>query len=255
MSNMFDLSGKVAFVTGASSGLGRQLSLALAEAGADVAIVARRVEKLEAVKAEIEEKGVKCYAHQCDITDNKQIKETVSAIEDYFGKIDILINNAGVGYIEPAESQSDETWLKTINLNLNAQYFVSREVARGMIKRGYGKIISLGSIHSSVAMAEFPVSAYAAAKGGIKMMTKALAVEWAKHGITVNAIGPAYFPSEMTGEIIGSDEFQDIVKLRCPMGRTGRTGELDGAILYFASDASSYTTGQLLSIDGGWTAI
>ena len=124
-----------------------------------------------------------------------------------------------------------------------------------MIKQNYGRIIMTGSIHSSVAMTGMPLNAYCTTKGGVRMMTKALATEWAKYNITVNASGPAYFESEMTEVVVGDNSFQEVVKTYCPMGRIGKTGELDGAVVYFASDASSYTTGQLLSIDGGWTAI
>ncbi len=255
MTNLFDLTGKTALVTGASSGLGVQIAKALAGNGADVAIVARREERLEEVKKEIEALGVQCYTHKCDVMEVEQIKQTVADVEEHFGKIDILCNNAGVGLFDAAENQSDEIWETMIRTNLSSHYYFSREAAKGMIQRGYGKIIMTGSIHSVVGMAELPLSAYATTKGGIEMMTKQLAVEWAKYGITVNAIGPAYFSSEMTQDVIGTDEFQEVVKLRCPMGRIGSEGELDGAILYFASDASSYTTGQLLCVDGGWTAI
>lgn len=255
MSGLFDLTGKVALVTGASSGLGVQFAKALARQGADVAICARRVEKLEAVKAEIEELGVKAFAVRCDVTDNADIARMVSEVEGHFGKIDILVNNAGVGDASPAAEMTDETWRKVIGTNLDAVYFVAREVGKVMIKNGYGKIVNIGSLHSEVAMAPWPVPAYAAAKGGVKMLTKALAVEWAKYGITVNAIGPAYFASEMTGAIMENGGFDQVAAAYCPMGRAGRPGELDGALIYFASDASSYTSGQLLCIDGAWTAI
>lgn len=255
MTKLFDLTGRVALITGGSSGLGVQFALALAGAGADVAISARRVEKLEEVKAQVEEKGVKCTAHACDVGQLDQIKRMVAEVEEAHGKIDILVNNAGIARFEPAEIQSDEAWLDTININLNAQYFVTREVVKGMIERKYGRIINIGSIHSSVAMLELPLSAYVTSKGGIKNMTLAMATEWAKHGITVNAIGPAYFPSEMTGDVIAGEDFQEVIRTRCPMGRAGRDGELDTAIIYFAAEATSYTTGQLLSVDGGWTAI
>ena len=255
MSNLFDLTGKVALITGASSGLGVQIAKAYAAQGADIAICARRTEKLEAVKKDIEAFGVRCYTHRCDVTKIDDIKETVKDTEAFFGKIDILVNNAGIGLFDNAENQSDEIWKAMIDTNLNSHYYFSREVAKGMIERRYGKIIMTGSIHSTVAMSELPLSAYCTTKGGIEMMVKALAAEWAKYNITVNAVGPAYFPSEMTGGIIGSDDFKKVIALRCPMGRAGRDGELDGAYIYFASDASSYTTGQLLSVDGGWTAI
>ncbi|MCD7804039.1 MAG: SDR family oxidoreductase [Oscillospiraceae bacterium] len=255
MKNYFDLTGRVALVTGASSGLGVQIAKALANQGADLAIVARRESKLLAVKEEIEALGVKCYIHCCDVSNVEEIKQTVKDVEAHYGKIDILCNNAGIGLFDAAEKQSDEIWQTMMHVNLDAPYYFSREVAKGMIERGYGRIIMTGSIHSTVGMMELPLSAYATTKGGIRMMVKQLATEWAKYGITVNAIGPAYFPSEMTSDVIGSSDFQEVIKARCPMGRAGRDGELDGAVIYFASEASSYTTGQLLSIDGGWTAI
>ena len=257
MNNLFDLTGKVALVTGASSGLGVQFAKALARQGADVAICARRLEKLEAVKAEIEALGVKCFACKCDVSDNNQIKEMVAAVENHFGKIDILVNNAGVGGASPAEATSDDEWNWIVSVNLNAVYFVAREVGNVMIKNGYGKIINIGSLHSEVVMPNtcWPVGAYSAAKGGVKMLTKALAVEWAKKGITVNTIGPAYFSSEMTDGILSTGAFDQVAATYCPMARAGKEGELDGALIYFASDASSYTTGQYLAVDGGWTAV
>lgn len=255
MGRLFSLEGKVALVTGASSGLGVQFAKALARQGADLAIVARRMEKLEAVKKELEELGVKVLAVQCDVTDVQQIKDAVKEVKDHFGKIDILVNNAGIGFMEPAESQSDEDWYKAVNINLNGVYFVAREVGKIMVEQKYGKVINIGSIHSTAAMMGAPISAYAATKGGVKMMTKALATEWAQYNITVNTIGPAYFESEMTQEVVGDESFGQVVKAYCPMGRIGKEGELDGAIVYFASDASSYTTGQYLAVDGGWTAI
>ena len=255
MKNLFDLSGKVAIVTGASSGLGVQIAKALATQGADIAIVARRQEKLDKVKAQIEELGVHCFTAKCDVTHIDEIKDAVSSIKQHFGKIDILVNNAGVGLFGPAAEQSDELWQTMMATNLNSVYYFSREVGKEMIKNNYGKIINVGSIHSTVAMTGMPLSAYCTTKGGVLMLTKALANEWAKHNITVNAIGPAYFASEMTGGVIGDEGFKQLVKTYCPMGRIGEEGELDGAVVYFASNASSYTTGQLLSIDGGWTAI
>ncbi len=255
MSGLFDLSGKTAVVTGASSGLGRQFALALARQGADVAILARRLEKLEAVKAEVEALGVQCLPVKCDVTDNGQVKAAVEAVVARFGRVDILCDNAGIGLFAPAEEESDEIWDSMIRTNLSAVFYVAREFGKQMIKQNYGKIIMTGSIHSSVAMTGLPLNAYCTTKGGVRMMVKALATEWAKYNITVNAIGPAYFESEMTQSVVGDEEFQKVVKTYCPMGRVGRAGELDGAIVYFASDASSYTTGQLLSIDGGWTAI
>jgi gluconate 5-dehydrogenase len=255
MSSLFDLTGKVALVTGASSGLGVQFAKALAKEGADIAIVARRLERLEEVKAEIEALGVRCFATTCDVLDVDKIKRAVGEIKAYYGRIDILVNSAGVARNIPAEDQSDEDWLAVINTNLNSVYYVAREVGKVMIEQNYGKIINVGSIHSNVAMVGLGISAYTSAKGGVRMLTKDLANEWAKYNITVNAIGPSYFKSEMTDSVIDSPPFQQLLKAYCPMGRAGKPGELDGALIYFASDASSFTTGQLLQIDGGWTAI
>lgn len=255
MKNYFDLTGKVALITGGSSGLGVQFAKALGNQGAKIALLARRIEKLEEVKKELESLGYEVFIDQCDVTKVDEVKKSVENIVNHYGTIDILVNNAGVASISPSESMPDEEWEKTINTNLNAVYYVSREVGAIMVEKGYGKIINLGSIHSTVAMSAFPIASYSTSKGGVLMLTKALAAEWAKYGITVNAIGPAYFESEMTGNVINSNEFQQVVKAYCPMGRVGRPGELDGALIYFASDASSYTTGQLLQIDGGWTTI
>lgn len=255
MAGLFDLTNKVAVVTGASSGLGVQFAKALARQGANVALVARRVDRLNDVRKELEDLGVKSLAVKCDVSNVDEIKSAVKEIVDYFGTIDILVNNAGVGTAEPAETQSDDTWEWVMNVNLNGVYYFAREVGKIMIEKKYGKIINIGSIHSTVAMPGLPISAYCTSKGGVEMMTKALANEWAKYNITVNAIGPAYFPSEMTGDILKDEGFAQVIKTYCPMGRPGRDGELDGAVIYFASDASSYTTGQLLSVDGGWTAI
>jgi gluconate 5-dehydrogenase len=255
MKNLFDLTGKIAIVTGASSGLGKRFAKTLAEAGANVAILARRVERLTETKKLLDELGSDTLALKCDVTNLADVKQAIKEIKDHYGRIDILVNNAGVATAGEAHNHSDEEWQKVINTNLNAVFYMSREVGKIMVKQNYGKIINLGSIHSRVAMPGLPISAYCASKGGVFMLTKALAAEWAKYNITVNALGPSYFASEMTGNIIDTPDFAKILKTYCPMGRAGAEDELDGALLYFASDASSFTTGQLLNIDGGWTAI
>ncbi|MDR1976578.1 MAG: glucose 1-dehydrogenase [Campylobacteraceae bacterium] len=252
---LFDLSGKSAIVTGASSGLGAQFAKALAHQGANVAIVARRVEKLEAVAKEVEALGVKCLPIRCDVLNNDDIRDAVAKAKNEYGRIDILVNNAGVARSVSAETQSDEDWHLVINTNLNSVYFFAREVGKVMVEQRYGKIINLGSIHSRAAMLSSGLSGYCASKGGVFMLTKQLAAEWAKYNITVNAIGPSYFRSEMTAGVAKNPQFEQILKAYCPMGRFGEEGELDGAVVYFASDASNFTTGQLLNIDGGWTAI
>ena len=254
MKNIFDLKGRVALVTGGSSGLGVQFAKALAHQGADIAITARRTDRLEAVKTEIEAIGVKCLTVTCDVGKTDQIVSMVAEVKKHFGKIDILINNAGVGKAIPADTQTDDEWRWVIGINLDSVYYVAREVGKIMIEQKYGRIVNIGSLHSSVGKIGSGLSAYCASKGGLLMLTKSLAYEWAPHNITVNAIGPAYFPSEMTEAAIGNDDFLESIKQRCPMGRVGRDGELDGAVVYFAAESSSYTTGQLLTVDGGWTA-
>ena len=255
MKNYFDLTGKVALVTGGSSGLGVQLATALGEQGAKIALFARREEKLKKVQKDLEAKGIEAMYVVTDVLDTDNIAESVAKVKDRYGRIDILINGAGVAVFHPAEEQPIADWDRTIDTNLNGVYYVAREVGKVMVEQKYGKIINIGSIHSTVAMTGLGLSAYVAAKGGVKLLTKALATEWAKYNITVNAIGPAYFESEMTADIIADKEFEDVVKTYCPMGRVGAQGELNGAVIYFASDSSSYTTEQLLSIDGGCTCI
>ena len=255
MSSLFCIHDKVAVVTGASSGLGRQFALALAREGAKLAILARRADRLETVRQEICALGRECIAVPCDVADSASIKAVVDTVVRHYGCIDILVNNAGIGITGPAESQTDGDWEAMLRTNLSGVYYMAREVGNVMIRQSYGKIINIASIHGLISRSGGTLSAYCATKGGVVTLTRALANEWAKHNITVNAIAPAYFESEMTEKVFSSDAFREMVKARCPMGRPGQAGELDGALIYFASDASAYTTGQLLAVDGGWTTM
>ncbi len=255
MPNPFSLNGKVALVTGASSGIGVQFAKALAGQGAHVALMARRLEKLEQVASEIKSMGVDCLPVQADVNQVDQVRNAVSQVISHFGQIHILVNNAGVSEIAPAENMSDEAWQKVVDTNLTAVFTLAREVGKHMIEKQYGKIINTASMFGVVANTAFPVVNYHATKFGVVGLTKALAAEWAKHHITVNAIGPGFFESEMTQAAISTPEFNQYVQISCPMKRIGQTGELDGALLYLASDASSYTTGQIICVDGGWTAV
>lgn len=256
MKNYFDLTGDVAIVTGASSGLGVQFANALANQSANLALFARREEKLKKVKEQIEnDYGVKVNYYITDVTDSNKVDENVKKVIEDFGKIDILVNNAGLGLSANTTETSDKEWLQMMNINVNSLFYMARACAKNMKENGYGRIINLGSIHSSVALPNGEITMYTTTKGAVRNMTKALAVEWAKDGITVNAIGPAYFASEMTEEVLSDDEFNQFIQASDPMGRTGKPGELDTALLMFASHESTYTTGQLLTVDGGWTAI
>jgi len=255
MRNYFELKGKVALVTGASSGLGVQFAKALASQGADIIIAARRLERLEQVKKDVEELGVKCLAVKCDVGKVADVVAMVEKAKSQFGKIDILVNNAGVAGFAPADMQTDKEWLHIIDINLNALYYVTREVGKLMLEKGYGRVINIGSVASVMAVKGTPLSAYNASKGAVEMLTKSLASEWATRNITVNCIGPGYFMSEMTENIMDSPEFGTTIKTYCPMERPGGEGELDTALLFFASELSAYVTGQMLCVDGGMTAI
>lgn len=257
MKNYFDLTGKTALITGASSGLGKQFAKALVNQGAAVILVARRKDRLDALVKEIQDEGGEAIDIVCDVSNEENIIQTVKEAKAWKGHIDILVNNAGVAVNANAETQTTEEWTHVIDINLTSCYIMAREVGKVMIEQKYGKIINLGSIHSNTVVnaAVEQITSYCASKGGIQMLTKALAAEWAKYNITVNALAPAYFPSEMTQGVLGNDSFTQFISMRCPMGRMGKDGELDGALIYFASDASSYTTGQTLNIDGGWNCI
>lgn len=255
MKNLFDLTGKVAVVTGASSGLGMQFARALASQGADVAVIARRYEKLTALCKDIEAMGRKALPVKCDVTKEDDVEKAVSEVIEQFGKIDILVNNAGVAAGDGIENLSEEDWDKVLDTNLKGVYLFSKHVVPYMEEKKYGKIINTASMWGVVGNAAMPATAYHASKGGVVNLTKALAGELAKYNITVNAIGPGFFESEMTKDIVYNEGFKAYLNSRCPMKRLGQPGELDGIIIYLASDASSYTTGQTICVDGGWTAV
>jgi gluconate 5-dehydrogenase len=253
----FDLTGKVALCAGGSSGLGLQFAKAMASAGADVAIVARRVDRLEENKKVIEEEyGVKCYTHYMDLCKPETITACVEDVLAHFGKIDILVNSAGVPCRNVAETQSYEDWMLVMNSDLNGPFWLMHECVRLAMKpQMYGKIVNIASIHAFVSRIGYNTNAYCAAKGGLLMLTKSLANEWAKYNITVNGIAPGYFPSELTQRYVDSPEFKQTCEVYSPFGRPGITGEMDGLCIYLASDASSFTTGQTVAVDGGWLTV
>lgn len=252
---MFDLTGKIAVITGASSGLGIQFAHALAMQGASVALLARNEDKLRVVKQNLEKKGTVCVAIRCDVTNEKLVNEAVDAIIGKCGKIDILVNNAGAVNTAPGEQLSMQEWDDVLDVNLRSVFMVSRAVGCRMIEKKYGKIINISSMYGFVANTMYPLANYHASKHGVIGLTKALAIEWAKYNITVNSIAPGFFETEMTSEDLKTPEFNQFVETFSPMKRIGRKGELDGAIVYLASDASSFMTGQTLIVDGGWTSI
>ena len=257
MRNYFNLTGQTAIVTGASGGLGVQMAKALAAQGANIAILARRQDKIDAVAADIaREYGVLTQAVQCDITSTEAVEQAVQAVLDKFGRIDILINNAGTGAVAPAEDITDEQFDHEMQVDLFGTFKVAREVAKkAMIPAGYGRIINIASMYGLVGNKIAGSAPYHAAKGGVVNLTRALAAEWSSKGITVNAICPGYFYTPLTQETLDSEFFQQHAKANIPAERYGNEGELDTAAIFLASPASSYVTGVALPVDGGYTAI
>lgn len=253
--SLFSLKGRVALVTGASAGLGKRFAVLLAQQGADVAIVARRIEKLEEVAAEIRKLGVKCLPIACDALDEKQIVDAVSQVVEKLGKIDILVNNAGIAIGGNSEDVLSVDFDKVMNVNVRGVFLFAREVGKNMIQNKYGRIINIASMYGKVGNKFNPALSYHTSKGAVINFARGLAAEWAKHNITVNNIGPGFFASEMTDAFVDAQPFVDFVKQSCCLERVGRPEELDTALLFLAADGSSYITGQTVFVDGGWTAI
>jgi gluconate 5-dehydrogenase len=255
LQELFDLSGKVAIVTGAGSGLGIVFAEALAEAGADVVCADVRLAGVEETARSIEQAGRAALAIEADVTDEAAVQRMIQATLDRFGRLDILINNAGVGIAGPPEEMTLADWQTVIDVNLTGVFLCAREAGKAMIASGNGgRIVNIASILGAVASEPGPATAYAASKGGVVNLTRDLAVHWAPHGIRVNAIGPAYFPSAMTGDAFALPEVLSAIERLTPIGRVGRLEDLKGPVVFLASDASAYVTGQTLFVDGGWTA-
>ncbi|MBE6827525.1 MAG: SDR family oxidoreductase [Ruminococcaceae bacterium] len=255
--NYFDLKGQVALVTGCSTGLGVQMAKALASQGCNIVAVARRQEMLDKVVADLKaEYGVDALALRCDITDTDMVNETVKKALEHFGRIDILINNAGTGAVAPAEDITDEQFNDEFRIDLFGSFKVARAVAKqAMIPAKYGRIINIASMYGLVGNKIAGSSPYHAAKGGVVNLTRALAAEWGKYNITVNSICPGYFYTDLTRDTLNSDFFQQNAKTMIPLERYGEEGELDSAALFLASKASSYVTGVNLPVDGGYTCM
>ena len=256
MKNYFDLTGRVAVVTGASTGLGLQMAKAFASQGANLVLLARRLNLLEEnAKAISAEYGVKALPVACDITDTEKVKAAVKATMDAFGRVDILVNNAGTGAVANAEDITDDQFKHEMDIDLFGTFVCAREFGKEMIKAGFGRIINIASMYGLVGNMICGSSPYHAAKGGVVNLTRALAAEWGKHGITVNSICPGYFYTDLTTETLDSEYFQAIAKRSIPLERYGRNGELDTCALFLASPASSYVNGQNIAVDGGYTCI
>ena len=254
---IFEISGNVAIVTGCSTGLGVQMAHALANQGCTIVAIARRFDKLQEVCREIEEQhGVETMPIKCDITNTEEVEETVRKVVERYGRVDILVNNAGTGAVAHAENITDEQFQREFDVDLFGTFKFARAVAnQAMIPAHYGRIINIASMYGLVGNKIAGSAPYHAAKGGVVNMTRALAAEWGKYGITVNSICPGYFYTDLTRDTLNSDFFQQNAKTMIPEERYGETGELDSAAIFLASPCSSYVTGVNLPVDGGYTAM
>ena len=249
---LFDLSGRVALVTGSSAGLGREIARGLAEAGATIVLNGRDEARLAAAHETLRSAGASAHALAFDVTKEAAVLEAVARIERDIGAIDILVNNAGIQRRAPLIEVEEAVWEEVLRANLTSLFLVGRAVARRMIERRRGKIVNIASLMSDVARKS--IAPYAAAKGGVKQLTRAMCVEWAAHGIQANAIGPGYFRTELNEALWSDPAFNEWLAARTPAGRWGEPKELIGAAVFLASSASDFVNGQVIYVDGGMLA-
>ena len=252
---MFDLKGRVAVISGASSGLGKQMAKAFAKQRANLVILARRVEKLEELKTELEQKGVRVLPVKCDVTLTEDIDNAAKLAEETFGKVDILVNCAGSSKDKGALEMTDEEWDFTIATDQTSVFKMTRAFGNIMKKNNYGRVINIASMYGMVGNTEIPTIAYHSSKGAVVNYTRAAAAELAKYNITVNAICPGYFYTELTTDVLNTDMFKAFADSHVPMKRYGNEGELNAGAIFLASDEASYVTGVILPIDGGYTCV
>lgn len=249
--NLFDLTGKTALITGASRGLGQIFGRALAQAGADLAITSRKLASLADFQKEIEAMGRKVVPLELDVRDYDSIQKAVETCHQEFGKIDILVNNAGCNVRKPALDITWDDWNLVIDTNLRGAFFVEQAAARHMVARGYGRIINVGSVTSVFGMAG--LAPYGASRGGIKQLTMSLADDWGQYGVTVNCLAPGWFKTFQNQALWEDQAWVNYMADRIPLRRTGIPSDLEGIIVFLASDASEYITGQTILVDGGIT--
>jgi gluconate 5-dehydrogenase len=247
--NLFDLSGKVAIVTGASRGLGQYFGRALARAGADLVITARKLDSLDLFRKEIEGLGRRAVPLELDVRNYESIQKMAEAAEAAYGKIDILINNAGCNVRKPALEVGWDDWNLVLDTNLRGTFFVAQAVAKRMVPRRYGRIVNIGSVTAVFGYAG--LAPYCASRGGVKQLTMSLADDWGPHGITVNCLAPGWFKTKQNEVLYQNQKWVDYLTDRIPLKRPGRPDDLDGTVVFLASDASQYITGQTLLVDGG----
>ena len=248
-SDYFDLTGRVAIITGTSRGLGQQFARALANAGADLVLTSRTRESLLPFEAEMNGTGRRAISLELDVRDFQSIERMAWAAEEFYGQIDILVNNAGMNIRKPALEVTWDDWNAVLDTNLRGSFFVAQAVARRMIPRAYGRIINIGSVTSVAGYAG--LAPYGASRGGIKQLTMSLADDWGKHGVTVNCLAPGWFRTEQNKVMYQDKEWVDYLSDRIPLKRPGQPGDLDSAVVFLASESSRYITGQTLLVDGG----
>jgi len=248
----FDLTGKVAIVTGAGRGMGYHFALALAKYGADLAICSRTVSELEKTRDEIEKLGRRVLIQRMDVSKVQEISQTVEEVVKAFGRIDILVNNAGVSIPQPAVEVTEEAWDKIIDINLKGVFFCAQAVGKVMIKQRRGKIINISSDAGVVGLPQR--GAYCSSKAGVNLLTKVLSIEWGPYNINVNAIAPTFIQTPFTKPMFEKPGFREYVLGNIPLGRIGQPEDVTGAVIYLASEASNLVTGHVLLVDGGWTA-
>lgn len=246
---LFDLSGRVALVTGTSRGLGQYMARALAKAGADLVLTSRDISRLTAFEAEIKAMGRRAFSAELDVRSKDSIEKTVAAAEAAFGHLDILVNNAGCNVRKPALDVTWDDWNLTLETNLRGSFFVAQAAARGMIARRYGRIINIGSVTTVAGYAG--LAPYGASRGGVKQLTMSLADDWGKYGVTVNCLAPGWFRTEQNKVLYENKEWVEYLCDRIPVKRPGQPQDLDAAVVFLAAESSRYVTGQTLLVDGG----
>ena len=251
----FRLDGRVAVVTGASSGIGAALTEGLAAAGARVVMAARRIDRMEALAAKLVAAGAEVEALTCDVGDEASVEALSRQVLERCGRVDVLVNNAGISEVVAAEDEPIESFERVVQVNLVGVFRCAQHFGRAMLAAGRGNVVNVASILGMVAAGQIPQASYSASKGGVVNLTRELAAQWARRGVRVNTLAPAWFPTEMTEEMFADEHARRWMRNRTPMGRAGEPQELVGPLLFLASDASSYVTGHTLLVDGGWTIV
>ena len=247
--NLFNLNDRVILITGAAGGLGQAMAVGLAEYGAQIALADLRLENINDILAQIDNLGKRAAAYKVDITDRNNITEMVEKVHKDFGRIDVLINSAGVNNRKRIEDYTEQEWDNIVDINLKGTFLCCQAVGKIMLNQGKGKIINMASVSSTLGHPHH--GPYAASKGGVALLTKVMAVEWAKRGINVNAIAPAYVRTSLTADYLSKGDNYKLISDTIPMGRLGEPEDIVGAAVYLASDASNFVTGHLLTVDGG----